>query len=89
MAVAARTPLDGFSRNSLRPGGNCDRAMENRESMNLRDRRADVPKGARNDALAAFGKPLDQQEVDQCNQSRRHAGDDQGVIGAEVVLHVK
>ena len=39
--------------------------------------------------LGAFGSGLDQQEVDQRNQGRPDAGSDQGVIGAEVVLHVE
>ena len=35
------------------------------------------------------GSASDQQEVDQRNQGRPNAGDDQGEIGAEVVLHVE
>ena len=43
-------------------------------------------------AEARAGAPKagsDQQEVDQRNQGRADAGGDQGVVGAEVVLHVE
>lgn len=61
---------------------------KNPETVNLMNRAADVFKGARIGALAP-GAGSNQQEVDQRNQGRADAGGDQGVIGAEVVLHVE